>query len=264
MRQGVIYRATNLINGKCYIGKTICKLTKRKREHIYSSRHLKEKKECLDIKNDDVYFHRAINKYDIENFKWEIIFECDDELILGIMETMKIIVNHSHVSENGYNLTWGNDGTYGYNHTEETKKKISNKLFEFYLTEKGKELRLKIKGHSVSEEGRQKISEVHKDKIVSEEIRKKLSEAKKGHSVSKAQIQKHKATCLKKRLEREANKPPVISPSPKWLITYPDGSTIQVVSLSKFCKDNGFPRQGLHNLTRGRGNTYKGYKCEKM
>jgi len=42
------------------------------------------------------------------------------------METFKIIVNHSHVSEgNGYNLTWGGDGTYGYKFSDEQNKKKS-------------------------------------------------------------------------------------------------------------------------------------------
>lgn len=33
--------------------------------------------------------------------------------------------------------------------------------------------------------------------------------------------------------------------------------------INKFCKENGLLRQGLHNLTKGHGKTYKGFKCEK-
>ena len=39
------------------------------------------------------------------------------------METMKIIVNHTHISENkGYNLTWGGGGSSGYKFTSEQKR----------------------------------------------------------------------------------------------------------------------------------------------
>lgn len=53
-------------------------------------------------------------------------------------------------------------------HTEETKKKISDVL----------------KGKKLSEEHKQKISDAHKGKTFSAEHLKKLSDAKKGHEVS--------------------------------------------------------------------------------
>lgn len=225
----IIYKATNLINGMCYIGKTICKLEKRKSQHIYSSSHLKEIKECIDIENKDkrkenAYFHRAINKYGIENFKWEVIFECDDELILGIMETMKIIVNHSHWTENGYNITWGNDS---YPMEEETKRKISDALKKFYLTEKGKEVKKKLrdanmgrklteetkkkigkssKGRIKSEETRKKIGKGNKDKIVSEEARLNMSNAQKGRKKSEEHKQKLRDANIGKKHTEETRK----------------------------------------------------------
>ena len=55
----VIYKVTNSINGKVYVGKTY-NFEKRKREHIY------------DIE-DNLPFHRALKKYGIYNFVWEII-----------------------------------------------------------------------------------------------------------------------------------------------------------------------------------------------
>ena len=140
-------------------------------------------------------------------------------------------------------------------------------------------------GHIKSEEAKRKISKGNKGKIVSEEARKKMSKSRKefcqtkegkecimnshilqkGRHLSEDHKQKLRDAKAKARLEREANKPPVIPPSPKWLITYPDGSTIQVVSLSKFCKDNGLTKQSLHwHWMKKTGKTYKGYKCEKI
>lgn len=133
---GIIYKSTNLINGKSYIGKTIQKFDIRKNTHIRDAKRFYHKGLCDNTNKNICYFHKAINKYGIENFKWEVIFECNDELVLNVMETMKIIVNHSHVSENGYNLTWGGEGLSGYKHTEETKQKIRKSNIESFNKEK--------------------------------------------------------------------------------------------------------------------------------
>lgn len=173
----VIYKATNLINGKCYIGKTVHKLDTRKLEH----------NSCAKRSND--YFHRSIRKYGKDNFKWEIIYECDDELILNVMETMKIIVEHSHVSENnGYNLTWGGDGISGYKHTEESKIKIRESNKGYIPWNKGKidvysnETKVKksnsAKGKKHTEESKQKMSIVKKN--ISNETRQKMSKSQTG------------------------------------------------------------------------------------
>lgn len=184
----VIYKAINLINGKCYIGKTTNKLYNRIAQHKHSA--IKRK--------DNSYFYNAIRKYNYDNFKWEVIFECDDKLVLNVMETMKIIVNHSHVSEGkGYNLTWGGDGTSGYKHTEEqnrknsernkghvvpdeVREKISNSMKGITRTKEHQEKWNKSRiGHVVLDETRKKISDSMKGKIVSDETRRKMSESHK-------------------------------------------------------------------------------------
>jgi group I intron endonuclease len=110
-----LYKATNLINGKCYIGQTIEYVSVRKSKHLYEV--FKKETSC--------YFHNALRKYGIDNFKWETIYQCNDKLMLNLMETFKIMVNHSHRSENGYNLTWGGDCCSGFKLSEATKQKIS-------------------------------------------------------------------------------------------------------------------------------------------
>jgi group I intron endonuclease len=126
----IIYKATNKINGKCYIGQTIGKLKKRKSEHLYRSKN----------DNNNNNFYNAINKYEWKNFKWEVLCECESLNELNEMEFHYIKQYDSY--NNGYNLTFGGDATYGYKHTEETKKKLS-KLF---------------KGRKMSKEWKQKIS----------------------------------------------------------------------------------------------------------
>jgi hypothetical protein len=179
-----------------------------------------------------------------EGLTEDISFELERELIC-------VIGRHDEKLGPLCNHTDGGEGSSGMIVSEETRKKQSDAH----------------KGKITSEETKQKMR-LHKGKnkgrIVSEETRKKKSIALKGHSVSDEQIQKQKETWDKKRLEREANKIPDPPKPPKWLITYPDGSTIKIVNLSKFCKENGLIPQGLHNISRGNGHTYKGYKCEKI
>jgi|688.fasta_scaffold209823_3 group I intron endonuclease len=98
-----IYKFTNKINSKSYIGKTI----------DIPTRYSKHKK----IAESGLGFaiHNAIRKYGIDNFTFEIIFQANNTLITektftDIFENYFIKECRSHVTEHGYNLTWGGEG----------------------------------------------------------------------------------------------------------------------------------------------------------
>lgn len=155
---GIIYKATNIINGKSYIGKTIQTLKKRMYVHkAYSKR--------TDI-NKKTIFHNAIKKYGWENFTWEILCECDDYSILEIRETMKIIVNNTHYIDGyGYNMTYGGEGCIGYKHSDSARKKISdsksgknNPMYNKVTTG--------FSGHSHTKKSKEKISKSGKEKWI--------------------------------------------------------------------------------------------------
>ena len=59
---GYIYKITNDINGKIYIGQTTRTVEKRWKEHLY-----------LAKKDSSLYLHRSMRKYDARNFSIEII-----------------------------------------------------------------------------------------------------------------------------------------------------------------------------------------------
>lgn len=149
---GCIYKVTNKINGKCYIGKTTKTLSERKKQHINNAYS----------KKNGPYFHKAIKKYSPENFEWKILYTSNSENVLNDLE--RACINKYDSYNSGYNLTKGGDGVSGWHHSEETKKKIS---------EAGM-------GKHPSEETRRKIGDKHKGKIVSKETREKLSKAVKG------------------------------------------------------------------------------------
>lgn len=93
-----IYKITNDVNGKVYIGKTTKSVEKRWKEHLKDSK----KERC---KNRPLY--RAMNKYSIEHFHIETIEQCTDE---NVSEREKYWISYYNSYHNGYNATYGGDG----------------------------------------------------------------------------------------------------------------------------------------------------------
>lgn len=91
---GCIYKITNTINDKIYIGYTTTSIETRMRKH-----------KTDDIKSDTV-LGRAIKKYGWDKFRWEILEECDDKERLLELEKYYIDKYSSHIP-NGYNMTFG-------------------------------------------------------------------------------------------------------------------------------------------------------------
>lgn len=119
----IIYKATNLINGKIYIGQTSRTLNQRMSEHLANNR--------------TSYFDRALKKYGIHNFKIEVIADAKTKQELDEKEKYFIKYYKCKIPS-GYNMTDGGEGQlgvrkygcenahYGKKHTEATKEKMRN------------------------------------------------------------------------------------------------------------------------------------------
>lgn len=99
MRTFKIYKATNKINGKSYIGQTI-DFEHRKHVHIH-----RRDGYC----DPNSIFHRALDKYGEENFEWEILAEIPGKDFANAFER-EMIRKYNTYKPNGYNLTKGGDG----------------------------------------------------------------------------------------------------------------------------------------------------------
>lgn len=130
-----VYKITNLINGKIYIGKT-SNIAQRMKTHITVANGGPEKYKDFSV------IHKAIVKYGEHNFIIEKISEHELESDALLNESIWIQNLNARNSKIGYNCTNGGDGISGYKftpqqienlrkgrtgipHSEETKKRMS-------------------------------------------------------------------------------------------------------------------------------------------
>lgn len=95
---GFIYKITNKVNGKIYIGKTLKTIEGRWKDHVEDYQRPRFEKRPL---------YSAMKKYGVENFSVEEVEECSSE-ILSEREIYWIDFYDSFRS--GYNATKGGDG----------------------------------------------------------------------------------------------------------------------------------------------------------
>ena len=147
-----IYKITNMVNSKCYIGQSVNCI---RRLNIH-------KWELEKNKHFNVYLQKAWNKYNKDNFKFEVIFLCNRQ-DLDNHEIFFIDYFNSY-GKQGYNQCEGGKTNYGFEHTEETRLKIAKSKI----------------GKPRSLETRKRLSEINIGKIVSQETRQKISKGSKG------------------------------------------------------------------------------------
>jgi len=115
----LIYKATNSINGKSYIGQTAKpSIEPRKNKHF--------KNAFKDL--TQTHFYRALRKYGKDNFTWEILCYCNTKEELNQKEIYYIEYFQSMSFQNGYNMTKGGTGgdTWTYNFRLPELKKLKS------------------------------------------------------------------------------------------------------------------------------------------
>lgn len=138
MKKFYIYKITNTINDKIYIGQT----------NDFNRRKSQYKHACKD--QPDQFITKAMLKYGFDNFVMEIIDTLNSREEANIKEEEYMLLYDSRNLEKGYNIATGG-GVFGL--TESIKIKISEKLKEHY-----KHNVSKMKGRVYSQEHREAIS----------------------------------------------------------------------------------------------------------
>lgn len=147
MRRYFLYKITNLITSKIYIGKTYS-IKRRWNDHKSTAKN-KDKNYS--------YLHSSMNKYGFENFSIIEIARFESEQEALEQEIVLIQEYKSNDRNIGYNITIGGDGACGYKHTELSKKKMSLKRQGKFIKENNP-----FYGKTHSNESKLKISEYQK------------------------------------------------------------------------------------------------------
>lgn len=169
-----VYQIKNLVNQKVYIGITTRDPESRWCEHLQLY--------CNHNKNFILY--KSMRKHGIENFQFSIIEQTDNIETLKELESKYIQEYNSYCfqeNSNGYNMTLGGEGIFGYKHSDESKEKMSRSNADRkHSNQTKRKMSESAKGKTRSEETRKRMSEAKKGKSHSEEHRRKNSKAKTG------------------------------------------------------------------------------------
>lgn len=103
---GFIYKITNQLNNKQYIGKTSVPIEVRWKGHLHRA---------FSDYNRNEHFINAIRKYGENNFKIELIEECEDSIL---NEREIYWIKYFDTYNNGYNSTIGGEGDIKYDRKE--------------------------------------------------------------------------------------------------------------------------------------------------
>ncbi len=271
---GIIYKITNNVNKKIYIGQTIQSLAKRKAVHKNKS------------KNGNYYIQRAIRKYGWDNFSWETIHEGSNKKELNTKEIEYINIYESNNPSKGYNMTKGGDynpmsnplirerarknikkamkkftGKNNVMNRPEVKKYHLQKIQEITKTDEWKEA--KIKGDE-KQKSTYEITTPNKEKFIITGLNifckeNNLSQSKMSSVVSGKRT--HHKGYICKRLS--IGKPIGYNKSSnKYKITTPYNKILIIDNLTKYCEENNLAYVSMLAVVKGRQNQHKGYICE--
>lgn len=156
-----IYKITNKVNGKSYIGMTN-NFSRRMREHKRRS-------------NPSTRISKAIQSYGVDNFTYDILDYGGEELERYYIKYFDTLYpNGYNETPGGISLKGADNPRYGKSCTPETREKIRQKRL----------------GSVLSDEHRRKISESGKGRVMSEHSRRLISEKNKEKGRARSDISK--------------------------------------------------------------------------
>lgn len=285
MKTGIIYKATNLINGKSYIGQTIRSLNTRRGDHLRLSHNPKQ------VQYNHL-FHRAIRKYGIDNFRWEQLERCA-VTDLNDREVFHIVFHNTYAPNGqcGYNMTKGGDTHFGSSGKYHYLNRMSRKEKRAWL----QKYRIGTKnpnfGNSDAVSGENHFSRRmtpseyqrwvdgisggnnYQKRLTRKERRKKCWINK----LSKTEREKWKKTLTGENnsfakfvrnnpgVYKGKNNPlfgvPNESAKKEYIITLPTGDVFRIKGLRAFCKENQLNSGNMSCCANGTYKQVKGYRC---
>ena len=134
LRYCEIYKITNTLNGKTYVGQAVSHILNHKRYRPYGHEgrfrcHVSEA--FSSKKNQSHYLNNAIRKYGVNEFVVELIECC--EIIDADEREIKYIKEFASLYPNGYNLKNGGNV---FTHSDESKRRVSTGVVNYFKDKK--------------------------------------------------------------------------------------------------------------------------------
>lgn len=271
-----IYRIQNTINGKVYIGYS---------ENV-KNRFAQHKRYGNDGKKRKSKLYAAMNKYGVENFTFDVIYQSlDMDHCKNCMETEFIIEYDSYY--NGYNMTLGGEGFDSESNSAYSKKRWESQAYrdsfvksregifqtDEYRQKQGEKSKENWKDESYrqsvldgiarywNEHAREEQSRKLKETLSSPEQIKRLSDnAKKNWNIpgyrenqSKKQSDSWKDP-TSKRYQNLA----------EYIVTDPEGNQYRVKGLKQFIHDHKLDGKAMYRIANGKAKSYKGWTVVKV
>jgi group I intron endonuclease len=221
-----IYKLTNTVNGKGYIGFTSKSPEKRWDLHREKAR-----------KKVNFYLYDAINKYGWETFKKEVLYcSKDGQHTLNEMESLFIREHNTfYMNEQGYNMTLGGGGMLGHKASKESIQRRSKRMQGSGNT---------FYGRHHTEEHKRRVSEgVKRTRYL--RIGDKAPHA--GH--------KHSDVTRKQIGDTQAG---------TWEITFPDGHVATILNLRAFCREHNLTAPLMIAVSKNLQKQHKKFRCRKL
>jgi len=270
LKQYSIYRITNIINNKIYIGKTSQNPATRFKQHITES-----------YRGLACALHRAIRKYGEHNFLYDVIFNTINDSDLDEFEQYFILEHNSCIllpNSHGYNMTLGgNDGSYVSKH----QRKLIDSGGHHFQTEKFIQDRhdrlqtLVINGtHPFCDKdasSKRALNRVENGTHPSQVERTCPFCGHTGYGTTL--IRYHFDNCKQnpnyipkpKKAMPETTKNALIDSSSRlYEITFPDGHIENIKNLAAFCREQNLPRGSLRDVAQGKKEHVANYKCSYL
>jgi group I intron endonuclease len=242
---GYIYKITNLINKKVYIGQTVQE-TVEKRWNLH--KHLaKRNKGCTALK-------KAFNKYGVDNFKFEVLIICFDEDC--IIYEKYYIKKYNSLAPSGYNISEGGDGGAffkGRNHTEETKNILREKAKTHYSNYENirKNIPLIKEGMNKSEKWQSvKHNKKENPRKWGDDIKDKISESMNNY------YKENKETHAKIVSDKLGHKISQYDLNSNYIVDYP--------SIAEAVRQTGIPKTSIQYCMLGKMKTAGGFIWKRI
>jgi len=234
----LIYQITNKVTGKSYVGQTKRSLTERWADHKRYARL-----------GRGFYLHSSIRLHGEDNFIIAtLVSDIDSKEQADILE--EFWIRKLDTVSTGYNMNYGAKdystmGKNSWQNMEPEKKQIRK-------TNNGEKTRAWWR--SLSDEQKTDLKEVRKAR--SKEAR---SDPAVKIAASKAHVEQWTNRTTQ---EREALSIKFSERKRKWYqVVDPDGNNYLVFGLKNFCRERSLHQGAMNALARGKGKTYKGWKC---